>query len=272
MEEKVADSVPVLVQVADGVGTISLNRPHRHNAIDDDTHDRLVEAWDEVLADPRVRVVLIRGEGPSFCSGRDTAQLGERVAGESDLSFVRRHQLIRETQLTSAKPVIAAVRGATFGGGLEMALAADIRIAASDVKMAFPEIRFGLMPDTGGTPLTTMLAGPSRAKWLAMSGRPIDAARALAWGLVDEVVEPEELDKVAADFAAQLAESSSEALSMIKSAVDGMWADAVRAALRAELLSQVALFAGEDYQARKRAGLTDTHPVLRNSRDEDSHA
>lgn len=245
----------VVVRVADGVATVSLNRPHRHNALNDEMHDRLVEAWDAVVADPVVRVILLRGEGRSFCSGRDTAQLGERVAGESDLSFVRRHQVFREAQLFSPKPVLAAVRGATFGGGLEMALAADIRIAADDVKMAFPEVRYGLMTDTGGTPLTTMLAGPSRAKWMAMSGRPIDAARALAWGLVDEVVEPGELDTVAGEFARELAEKPAEVLGMIKAAVDGMWQGALRGGLRAELLSQVSIFAGEDYQARKRARL-----------------
>lgn len=239
--------------VADGVATVSLNRPHRHNAIDDATHDRLVQVWDLVLADPAVRVILLRGEGRSFCSGRDTAQLGERVDGEGDQSFIRRFQLLREVQLFSPKPVVAAVRGATFGAGLEMALAADIRIAASDLKMAFPEIGYGLMTDTGGSPLTTMLAGPSRAKWMVMTGRRIDAERALAWGLVDEVVDPEQLDQAAAHMATELAEKPLEALSMIKSAVNGMWEGALRTAMRAELLSQVALFAGEDFQERKRA-------------------
>lgn len=243
----------VLLHVADGVATISLNRPHRHNAIDDHTHDRLVEVWAAVLADPAARVVLLRGEGPSFCSGRDTAQLGRRVAGESDLTFIRRHQESRLRQLRSPKPVIAAVRGHALGGGLEMALAADIRIAASDLRMAFPEIRYGLMTDTGGSPLATMLAGPSRAKWMLMTGRPIDAARALAWDLVDEVVEPDELDAVAAALAAELADKPADALSMIKSSVDGMHEGPFRTALQAELVSQVALFAGEDYQARKKA-------------------
>jgi enoyl-CoA hydratase/carnithine racemase len=239
--------------VAEGVGTISLNRPHRHNAIDDELYGELQRVWAEVQADPAVRVVLLRGNGPSFCSGRDTAQLGERVAGESDLSFVRRHQRTRIDQLDSPKPVIAALRGAVLGGGLEMALSADIRIAASDVRMAFPEIRYGLMSDTGGSGLATMLAGPSRAKLLLMTGRRIGAGQALEWGLVDEVVAPGEVDDAAAALAVEIAEKPAEALAMIKSTVDGMWHGQLHAALRAELLAQVALFGGEDYQARRRA-------------------
>ncbi|GAA0616933.1 enoyl-CoA hydratase/isomerase family protein [Sporichthya brevicatena] len=250
------ETAPVRVQVAAGVATLSLNRPHRHNAIDDALHEQLVEAWDAALADPDVRVILLRGEGRSFCSGRDTAQLGERPAGESDLAFIRRHQEFRERQLSSPKPVVAALRGATFGGGLEMALAADLRVAATDVQLAFPEIRFGLMVDTGGTPLTTMLAGPSRAKWMLMTGRAVGAEQALAWGLVDEVVEPERLDEVAATLAAELADKPADALALIKSTVDGIWDGAVRAAMRAELAGQVALFAGEDYRARKQARLS----------------
>jgi enoyl-CoA hydratase/carnithine racemase len=243
----------VLLAVADGVATLSLNRPNRHNAIDDQTYEALKESWLRVQADDAARVVVLRGEGPSFCSGRDTAQLGERPSGESDLSFVRRHQRFRLTQLDSPKPVIAALRGHVLGGGLEMALSADLRIAASDVRLAYPEINYGLMTDTGGSPLTTMLAGPSRAKWMLMTGRPIRAEQAMDWGLVDEIVAPQELDDRAAALAAELADKPAEALAMIKQAVDGMWQGRLRAALTTELLSQVALFAGDDYQARRRA-------------------
>jgi enoyl-CoA hydratase/carnithine racemase len=244
----------VHLAVADGVATISLNRPDRHNAIDDETYEKLQEVWWRVQGDDGARVLVLRGEGPSFCSGRDTAQLGHRPPGESDLSFVRRHQRFRSAQLESPKPVIAALRGHVLGGGLEMALSADLRIAASDVRMGFPEIHYGLMTDTGGSPLTTMLAGPSRAKWLLMTGRPIGPDQAVDWGLVDEVVVPEELDGRAAALAAELADKPTAALAMIKQAVDGMWQGRLHAALNAELLSQVALFAGDDYKARRPAG------------------
>jgi enoyl-CoA hydratase/carnithine racemase len=228
--------------IADGVATISLNRPERHNAVDDDLRDELSRTWDEVLADPSARVVLLRGEGRSFCSGRDTTQLGRRPNGETDLAFIRRHQEVRFKQLGSYKPIIAALRGHVLGGGLELALAADIRIAASDLRMAFPEIRYGLMSDTGGAPLATMLAGPSRAKWMLMTGRPVDADRALAWGLVDEVVVPEELVEVTAALAREIADAPADALALIKQTVDGLWHGALHAALRQELAAQAVLF------------------------------
>jgi enoyl-CoA hydratase/carnithine racemase len=249
----VAASKKVIVAVADGVATISLNRPERHNAIDDDLHDDLAEAWTQVREEPDARVILLRGEGKSFCSGRDVTQLGRRTAGESDLVFIRRHISTRVAELDSPKPVIAALRGHVLGGGLEMALAADIRIAASDVRMAFPEIRYGLMTDTGGSPLATLLAGPSRAKWMLMTGRSVAADTALAWGLVDEVVSPDEVDDAAGALARQIASAPPDALAMIKQTVDGLWHGALHSALRAELLAQVALFGGADYQERKRA-------------------
>lgn len=243
----------VLLAVAEGVATVSLDRPERHNAIDDAMHDLFVEVWAAALADPAVRVVLLRGEGPSFCSGRDTSQLGHRVAGEGDLAFVRRHQQSRISQLGSPKPVVAALRGHVLGGGLEMALACDLRVASTDVHLAFPEVRYGLMTDTGGAPLTTALAGPSRAKWMLMTGRPVDATRALAWGLVDEVVDPADLDGTALDLAREIASRPPDVLAMIKQTVDGLWHGRLHEGLRAELLAQVALFGGDDYRERARA-------------------
>jgi enoyl-CoA hydratase/carnithine racemase len=246
----VGTAAKVLVAVADGVATISLNRPERHNAVDDELHEQLVAIWGQVLEDPAARVILLRGEGPSFCSGRDTSMLGGRREGESALAAIRAHQQFRLAELDSPKPVIAALHGHVLGGGLEIALAADIRIAAADVRLAFPEIRYGLITDTGGAPLATMLAGPSRAKWMLMTGKPVDATRALAWGLVDDVVPPEELDDVAAALAREIAAGPPLAIAMLKQTVDGLWHDVVHAGMRAELLGQVALFASPDRQAR----------------------
>jgi enoyl-CoA hydratase/carnithine racemase len=153
----------------------------------------------------------------------------------------------------SAKPWLAAVRGHALGGAFETVLTADIRIAASDVRMGFPEVRFGIMTDTGGAPLTTILAGPSRAKWLLMTGELIDADRALSWGLVDQVVAPDELDSTALDLAVRIAAGPPLAISMIKQVVDDMWHGQWHAGLRAELLAQSALFASADYAEAKAA-------------------
>jgi enoyl-CoA hydratase/carnithine racemase len=236
----------VLTSVDRGVGVITLNRPDKHNALNDEMSGQLQEAMSWAVAATEVRALLLRGEGRSFSSGRDTTQLGQRPTGESDFAFIRRHQDRRLRQLDCPKPVVAAVRGYAMGGAFELALAADIRILASDARMGFPEIRFGLMTDTGGAPLATVLAGPSRAKWLLMTGELIDAERALQWGLADQVVAPDELDETALDLAARLAAAPPLAVAMIKQVVDEVSHGAVHAGLRAELLAQSALFTTGD--------------------------
>lgn len=237
----------VAVEMDRGVCIISLNRPERHNAIDDATGAAYGAAFREAVGRKDVSVILLRGEGPSFCSGRDTAQLGRRVEGESDFSFVRRHQDARLAQVDCPKPVIAALKGNVLGGGLEMALAADIRIAATDVQMAFPEIGYGLMTDTGGAAFATVLAGPSRAKLMLMTGRRIGGEQALSWGLVDELVAPEDLDATALSLAHEIAQHAELALGSIKQVVDELWHTALHTGIRAELLAQVALFSSPEY-------------------------
>jgi enoyl-CoA hydratase/carnithine racemase len=243
----------VLTSVDRGVGIITLNRPDKHNALNDELSQGLHQAMEWACDAGEVRSVLLRGAGPSFSSGRDTTQLGERPSGESDFAFIRRHQANRLRQLDCPKPVVAAVRGYALGGAFETVLGADIRICATDAQMGFPEVRFGLMTDTGGAPLATILAGPSRAKWLLMTGALIDAERALQWGLVDQVVEPGQLDETALDLAVRLAAAPPLAVAMIKQVVDEIWQGAVQAALRAELLAQSTLFTTVDHAEAKAA-------------------
>jgi enoyl-CoA hydratase/carnithine racemase len=232
----------VLVDKDGGVGTLSLNRPDRHNAINDEMGRAYGQALSDLMSDDQVRVVLLRGEGRSFSSGRDTSELGRRVGGDTDVSFLRRHSAARMTQLSQPKPMVAALKGFVIGGALETALACDMRIAATDVRMALPEAKYGLVADTGGSPLTTILAGPSRAKWMLMTGDYVDADRALRWGLVDDVVAPEELDVAARDLCRRVAEIDGDLLSLIKQLVDQTYDSVIRAGLRSEFLAQIALF------------------------------
>lgn len=249
----------VLLEHVDGVAVISFNRPDRHNAM----NDAMGEAWRDTLRaairDPQVRCILLRGEGPSFSSGRDTTQLGQRVAGESDLSFVRRAQQVRLDTLEAPKPVVAAVRGYCLGGAFEVALSADIRVAATDAVFAFPEVRYGLMADTGGTQLLTPLIGPGRAKYLHLTGDRLDAATAYEWGVVEFLVPPEELDGYALALAKRLAAAPPHAAAMIKQAVDQAWAGTIRNGIGFELVAQTALFAGEEYRTTRAAALAQRH-------------
>ena len=240
-------------RLEDGVGIVSLNRPEKHNAMDDEMGPLLQDALHWAFDSPDVRCVLLRGEGPSFCSGRDTTVLGHRARDESDYAFVRRAQDGRLAMLDAGKPIVAALRGHVIGGGMEMALAADMRVAATDVKLRLPEVRYGILPDTGGTQVLTTLIGPSRTKYLVMTGESVDGEQALAWGIVDWLVSPEALDDEALRIAKQLAAGPPLAVSMAKQLVDQVWGDTVRRGVRAELLAQTTLFKSVDYQEARAA-------------------
>ena len=250
----------VLTETRDRIRLISLNRPERHNAMDDAALDQFGQALAAAAADTEVDVILLRGEGRSFCSGRDTSLINsEGAAGESggtDFEFIRRHQDHRLAQLDCVKPIVAALKGTVAGGGLEIALAADIRIAADDVRLSFPEIRYALTADTGGSVLATVLAGPSRAKLMLMTGRRVSAATALSWGLVDEVVSPDELDATALALCAEIAGHSNSAIQASKQLVDQAWRGTIMNGIRAELHAQVALFSSQEFAAlmRQQAG------------------
>lgn len=238
-------------EVVDGVGVVSFNRPHRHNAITDALFDEMCAALRDYIDDQSVRCILIRGEGPSFCSGRDKAELGNRADGEDDFTFVKAHQRIRLEVLESPKPVVAAVQGAALGGGFEIALSADMRIVADDAVFGLPEVGLGLIPDTGGTQMLPALIGPSRAKYLVLSGARIDAQTAYVWGLAEEVVPAAELTDRAMALCRRLAAQPKLAVSMAKLLVDQATAGSIRNGFGQELMAQTALFRSQEYLAIK---------------------
>ncbi|MEY2927286.1 MAG: hypothetical protein RL367_1763 [Pseudomonadota bacterium] len=244
----------ILVEDDAGLRIITFNRPERHNAFNDAMSDLFQPILYGALDDPAVVAILLRGNGKSFCSGRDTAVLGHRAHDESDFHFVRRHQESRLRMMDSTKPIIAALKGGAIGGGCEMALAADFRVADTTLKMALPEINYGLLPDTGGTQLLTALIGPARTKYMVMSGSKIDAKMAYDWGAIDFLVEPEDLDAVARDIALSIAAKPPINLAMAKQMIDMHHGPTIRTGTRAELLAQTALFKTEDY-AEARAAL-----------------
>lgn len=232
---------------------LTLNRPDRHNAMDDAMSALFRARLDEAIEESESSAILIRAVGKSFCSGRDTQVLGHRARDESDFHFVRRHQEGRLRMQESTKPIVAALKGGVIGGGCELALAADIRITDTTLKLALPEILYGVLPDTGGTQMMTALIGPSRTKYMVMTGRSIDATTALEWGAVDFVVSPEELDARALELARDVAAKPPINLAMAKEMVNLMHGPTIRIGTRAELYAQSYLFKTEDYQEARAA-------------------
>jgi enoyl-CoA hydratase/carnithine racemase len=237
----------------DGVGVITMNRPEKHNAMNNEMSRFSREAWDWARSSAEVRVILIRGAGESFCAGRDTTQLGARERDESDYSFVRRHSVGRINGLYDDKPVVAAVKGYAIGGGFEQALAADIRVGATDAKVSLPEIKYGILPDTGGTQLLNALIGPSRTKYMTLTGNFVDAQTAYEWGIFDFLVAPEDVDARALDIAKSIAAKAPLAVNLGKTLVDQMYTGAIVNGIRQELIAQTALFTSEDYKEARAA-------------------
>ncbi|AYJ85376.1 enoyl-CoA hydratase/isomerase family protein (plasmid) [Sphingomonas paeninsulae] len=249
--------------VRDQVGIISLNRPDKMNAINDDMADQIGDRFRTALNDPRARVLLVRAEGKSFCAGRDTTQLGHRRDDESDYHHVLGAQQRNLTLIDHAKPVVAAVQGHAIGGGFEIALAADIRVASDDAKIAIPEIKYGLLPDTGASQLLSALIGPSRTKIMMLTGRTIDAAQAERWGAVDMVVPRDELDDVAFALARDMASRPPIALAMGKQLANHLWNGRIREGIGMELLAQSVLFRTDDYVEARTALREKREPLFK---------
>ncbi len=201
-----------------GVLTITLNRPDVLNAFTASMHKALGAALKEARAD-EVRAVVITGAGRGFCVGQDLTEFREAagdIAGRLRSTYHPNLLAVRALD----KPVIAAVNGPAAGAGMSFACACDLRIASDKATFVPAFVRIGLVPDSGGTFFVTRLLGYARAfEWLC-SGRPLSASEAHAWGLVNEVVEPDALAGRAAAVAAELAALPTRAIGMTKRLLD----------------------------------------------------
>ncbi|MEV7140367.1 enoyl-CoA hydratase/isomerase family protein [Streptomyces tauricus] len=241
----------VTLEVAEGVGTIRLDRPPM-NALDVATQDRLKELAEEATRREDVRAVILYGGEKVFAAGAD---IKEMQAMDHAAMVVRSRALQDSfTAVTRIpKPVVAAVTGYALGGGCELALCADFRIAADNAKLGQPEILLGLIPGAGGTQRLSRLIGPSRAKDLIFTGRMVKAEEALTLGLVDRVVPAADVYTEAHAWAAKLAQGPALALRAAKESVDvGLETD-IDTGLAVERTWFAGLFATEDREAGMRS-------------------
>ena len=190
------------------VAHLTLNRPKRANTITDRLGAEINHALDEIAADKEIHTIILTGAGKHFCAGADLREptSGGRV---SVVSFISHLEDVRV-------PVICAINGSAMGGGCEIALACDIRIAAEGIELGLPEIGFGALPAGGGTQRLPRLVGLAKAKELILTGLPIEADEALRIGLVNHVVPAEELMPRCEEMAAVFAQRARFALSAAK--------------------------------------------------------
>ncbi|MCQ4080479.1 enoyl-CoA hydratase-related protein [Streptomyces sp. RB6PN25] len=241
----------VHLEAADGVGTIRLDRPPM-NALDIATQDRLREVAEEAARRDDVRAVVVWGGEKVFAAGADIKEM--QAMGYQDM--VDRSRALQDSFTAVAripKPVVAAVNGYALGGGCELALCADVRIAGERAKLGQPEILLGLIPGAGGTQRLSRLVGPAKAKDLIFTGRQVRADEALSIGLVDRVVPDAEVYEQAHAWAAQLAQGPAYALRAAKEAVDGGLETDLETGLTIERTLFAGLFATEDRETGMRS-------------------
>ena len=201
------------------VRTLTVNRPEKLNALDQDTIAELSEAFGQVRDDSAVRVVVLAGAGEkAFVAGADITELANVTPTEAQALSRAGQRMMRSIE-TLGKPVIARLQGFALGGGLELAMCCHLRIAGDKARVGLPEITLGLLPGFGGTQRLLRLAGRAAALELCLLGQPIDAQRALQLGIVNRVVAMDALDAEIAALADQLAASAPHAMSGILDAV-----------------------------------------------------
>lgn len=237
----------VRLQVEAGVGTIRLDRPPV-NALNRQLQEEIRAAAQEASARDDVRAVIVYGGQKTFAGGADIKEMAAMdYAGMAAAAPGLSSAISAVAEIP--KPTVAAVTGYALGGGLELALAADRRIAGDNVKVGQPEILLGVIPGMGGSQRLARLIGQSKAKDLIFSGRFVKADEALALGVVDEVVAPDDVYTAAQKWAAQFANGPMRALAAAKAAIDGGLDGDLASGLKLESHLFAALWATEDQRA-----------------------
>ncbi|WP_454695756.1 enoyl-CoA hydratase/isomerase family protein [Achromobacter aegrifaciens] len=205
------------IVVQDHVATLTLNRPEAMNSIDPEMREQLHAAWKRIKEDDDIRVVILTGAGEkAFCTGSDLKKTMPPKESFAELTFGRTYSDHLLAGLDTDKPLICAVNGYAMGGGMELALACDIRVASDNAVFALSEVRIGSIPGAGGTQRLPRAIGSSNAMLMLLTGDRVDAAEALRIGLVSKVVSREELLPASQEIARRIAQNAPLSVRSIK--------------------------------------------------------
>ena len=235
----------VKYEVKDSIAYITANRPKAMNALSDVMLNELYDAFNAAEADADVKVIIFTGEGKAFIAGADISAMAEMSVAEGQAYSALGHKLANFIEGMS-KPVIAAINGFALGGGCEMSMACDIRIASTAAKFGQPEVGLGLTPGYGGCIRLQRLIGKGMAKKLIFTGMMISAEDALKYGLVEDVVEPEELLPTCEKLAGKIAAQAPFAVAVCKKVMNNVADIEVNAASAFEIQGFTSAFATED--------------------------
>jgi 2-(1,2-epoxy-1,2-dihydrophenyl)acetyl-CoA isomerase len=233
----------------EGIATLVMNRPDRLNALNNELASALNDALGRIAGDDTVRVVVVTGAGRAFCAGGDLGALGKgrQTGATHELEPLLRAgmQMVLKMR-TMPQPVIAAVNGAAAGAGMNIALAADIRIAAEEATFGQNFVKVGLFPDYGGTYFLPQLVGPVKAAELFYTGDMIDAKTALALGLVNQVVPAAQLEAQVKSLAQKIAQGPSMPIRAVKKALFASGEKELAQALDNEVREQIRCYLSDD--------------------------
>ena len=229
------------------IATITLNRPEKKNSLNSIMRKEMATLLHDLARNRAIRAVVITGGDEIFCAGADISEMGGAANAESSYHHAREFQFLFDQVESLPQPVIAAVSGYALGGGCELALAADFRVASDTARFGLPEIKIGAFPGGGGTQRLTRLIGAAKAKEMILIGDPISAEEALTIGLVTKVASKENYLEEASNLAAKLAALPRLALQASKMLINRS--------------QEVDLASGLEFEARTFAGIAHTHDL-----------
>ena len=257
-----ADSL-ISLEIEENVAIVTNNRPEKHNAANDEMDRQLFDVLEEIHAQSDIRVVLWRGEGRSFSSGRDTTELGVRNEDITNFEFIERGHRRTQLFLTCPAPIVVAMQGWVIGGSFERALLGDMRIAGESAKMMLPEIGHGVVPDSGGTARLFQMAGHGLIADLALTGRAMDAQEALRHGVVSRVVPDRELETLSRSLCSEIAANPPFAVKMFRRTLGRIGHPLVQRTMQEESMAMSAIYETEDYAEMKAARSEGREPRYR---------
>jgi enoyl-CoA hydratase/carnithine racemase len=234
----------------DGILHIKLNRPEKRNAVNQQLISDVQQCFAEVATQPGVQVVLLSGEGKGFSAGTDLTSFQAGGNNQDIRRFVRRFQsMFNEIELLE-KPVIALIHNFCYGAALELALACDLRICTPDATFNIPEVNMGMVPDGGGSQRLPRVVGVGRAKELILTGKTINAQTADKWGLVNEIVKLDDLEKTGIAWANEIMRNGMVSVGLAKRNVDMTYNMAISDALECAGLAQSVAFSDPGFLKR----------------------
>jgi enoyl-CoA hydratase len=246
----------------DGIAVVTLDRPDKLNALNEAVRQRLMEVMDELAEDDTVKVAILHGAGDkAFVAGADIGEFASRTVAEQRDVYLRRR--VYDALASFPKPVIAAVHGYCLGGGSELALACDVRVADRTARFSQAEIRIGLIPGAGGTQRLARLVGPGQALRIALTGDMVDADEAHRIGLVEFLVDEGEHLEKALEVAGRMARWSPVSLRLIKQSVRAAMETPLSAGLELEKELFLAAFGSADGQEGVRAFMEKRKPEFK---------